>query len=135
MKDKPYYDKHPNRGKCTPEAIASIPEYECESEAEAKRDLKEGSESGCDIPDKLPSQEQAETSRTSPATSAKSGWDEKSKTYSMSGNLFLTAMKHVVLDNHNNERFAPLHDRILMTAEELRNGINARKLMERLVGD
>jgi hypothetical protein len=27
---KPYYDKHPQRGHCTPEAIASEPEYECD---------------------------------------------------------------------------------------------------------
>lgn len=50
----------------------------------------------------------------------------------MSGNLFLTTMKHVVLDAHNNESFAPPYDKILMTKEELSCGINARKLMERL---
>jgi hypothetical protein len=38
MENKPYYDKHPQRGKCTPEAIASIPEYECEQDKPATKE-------------------------------------------------------------------------------------------------
>ena len=55
-------------------------EKELGGNAEAKRDLKEGSESGCDIPDKPPSQGQSETSRTSPATSVDSGSAKEDQT-------------------------------------------------------
>jgi len=53
---KPYYDKHPQRGKATKEAIATIPEYECElvgdaalNDATKKLDVLAEHEKDCNL--------------------------------------------------------------------------------------
>lgn len=51
----------------------------------------------------------------------------------MSGKLYLTAMKRVVLDDHNNESFAEPYDKVLMTKEELTKGIKVEEFLKRLV--
>ena len=42
----------------------------------------------------------------------------------MEGNLWLTAMGRITLDDHNGEIFKEPFDRILLTKEELSSGIN-----------
>ncbi len=51
----------------------------------------------------------------------------------MSGKLYLTVGKRVVLDNHGNESFSEPYDKVLMTKEELTNGIKVEEFLKRLV--
>ena len=58
--------------------------------------------------------------------------EEESKTYCMSENLFFTTMGRVTLDNHPGETFIIPGDHLLMTKEELKEGIKGQELLKRL---
>ena len=58
--------------------------------------------------------------------------ERKMRTESGKGGLWFTAMRRIVLDNHNSETFSPPYDRKLMTAEELKNGIKYEEFAKRL---
>ena len=51
---------------------------------------------------------------------------------SCKGGLWLTAGGRIVLDNHSYEAFTEPYDIKLMTKEELTNGINSSKFIQRL---
>ncbi len=57
----------------------------------------------------------------------------KQKQFYGTGNLYLTPLKRVVLDNHSNEAFFPDGDIILATYEELTQGIRIDKVLKRIM--
>ena len=52
---------------------------------------------------------------------------------SMEGGLWLTAMNRIVLDDHGYEVFSEPEDLLLLTAEEISNGINIHDFQEKLI--
>lgn len=50
-----------------------------------------------------------------------------------SGNLYLTPLNRVVIDNHPGESFAEPYDIVLATYEELTKGIKIDKIMKRIM--
>lgn len=57
----------------------------------------------------------------------------KQKRFYGTGNLYLTPLNRIVLDNHGHESFAEPYDIVLATYEELTTGIKAEKIFERLL--
>lgn len=59
--------------------------------------------------------------------------EKKSILENMKGNLWLTAMGRVTLDNHSGEAFSEPSDMKIMTAEELTKGISFKEFNKRLI--